>query len=150
MKPIARTSTGIQWLEVSSVADALRVGDLMRTSFGWDFRDERNRGGNGRYFVLGEQCLVAGRVPGSGEWSTQPYNGRILGPATGQVRYVYSAPLFGGVWNTDPFTHYNQDIDELARAIGVEITQAAYPWRGGTEVSMETAQLNGSSSPFRP
>jgi len=114
MKDIVLTSSGEMWREVESVDEALRVGQATKTAFGVYFKMERERGVTNRYFALGDEFKVIGRVP----------------PDSGESEHSMGPPkIFVAHSNANPFPTYEREIAELARGIGTQITADHYPYR---------------------
>jgi hypothetical protein len=131
MTIITKTSSGQAWREITTVEEAIRVGSDTKTAFGVYFKRERELGGEGRYFAL-ESNDVIGRMSASGQLASScPYD-------------VGVAPHFVTLANADPFPNYAKEIDELAKAIGVEITSQAYPHGRPAHSDDEAPSLNGS------
>lgn len=117
MKVVIQTSSGAQWREIETVAEAMEIGKVTQTAIGHFFRTELRLGVINRYFALGDQSVVIGCVP-----LTPASDPRKARPANG-------LPLFVAHSNANPFPEYSREIADLAAAIGAEITANAYPYR---------------------
>jgi hypothetical protein len=95
----------------------MHIGKITKTAFGHFFQGGLRGVGVNRYFALGDEAIVIGCVP-------RESDSKVDSP-----RPADGFPLFVGYMNGNPFAQHATEIQELATALGVEITSNHYPYR---------------------